>query len=107
VTDIIGIWINCPSADIADAIADALLKQRLVACSNRYAPISSRYYWEGGLEAGEEVPLLVKTRAAHFEAVEEVVRALHPFETPAIFAMGTLRTTRDYADWVCAETRAP
>jgi periplasmic divalent cation tolerance protein len=104
-TEIIGIWINCPSIDIADEIANALLKKRLVACSNRYPAISSRYHWEGKLETAEEVPLLLKTSKANFDAVEEVVRSIHPFVTPAIFAVAIVRTTRDYAEWVHGETR--
>lgn len=106
-TAFVGIWINCPSVEVADAIADALLEARLVACSNRHAPITSRYWWEGRLATGEEIPLLVKTRKANFDAVAAEVRKLHPYRTPSICAVELLRVNDAYADWLLNETQQP
>lgn len=61
---IIDILVNCPSIRTADAISTALIEQRLVACSNRYPPIQSAYFWKDQVEQEEEHPLLLKTQAA-------------------------------------------
>ena len=99
-----GIWINCPDGAVADAIAADLLARRLVACANRYPEIASRYHWKGQVEGATEVPLLLKTRAELFDAVAAAVRALHPYETPAVYAVEVVAATEEYRDWVLAET---
>ena len=103
---LIDVWINCPDAETADRIADAAIARRLVACTNRFAPIESAWHWEGAVERGAEVPLLLKTTAARFDAVATLARSLHPFEVPAITAVEIAHATRDYADWIRAETAA-
>ncbi|WP_161556156.1 divalent-cation tolerance protein CutA [Mangrovicoccus ximenensis] len=104
---IVEIWINCPSEDAADQLARGLMEQRLVACSNRYPRISSRYFWKGEVVEAEEVPLLVKTRKALFAEAAAAAAALHPYETPAILCLDVAAANQDYIDWIFAETKAP
>ena len=47
-----------------------------------------------------EYRLLVKTTAARYDAVEAAIRALHPYELPAIYAVPTERAFAPYAAWV-------
>lgn len=105
--EIVEVWINCPTAAVADRIADALIEARLVACANRYPPIESRYRWQGRVETEAEVPLLLKTRATLGDAVEAAARALHPYETPSILRRRIDGANADYARWIHAETTAP
>lgn len=104
--ELIDITVNCPSEDIADAIADALIEARLIACANRQAPVQSRYFWNGRVEAAQEVPLLLHTRRELFDAVVGMVRRHHPDETPSILAVKIEAANQDYADWLMAETAA-
>lgn len=104
---IIDVWINCPSGDVAGEISEALVAERLAACTNTFAPIQSAFHWKGGVERETEVPLLVKTRAELFDAVSERVAALHPYETPGIMALEIRHVNRDYLEWVYEETAAP
>jgi len=103
----IDIWVNCPDRETAEKIADACIGAKLAACANIFAPIASRYRWKGAVEMTEEVPLLLKTRAEHFDAVCEAVRALHPYEVPSITAIQMCNIDQAYADWLRAETREP
>lgn len=103
---IIDILVNCPSTQTADAISAALIEQRLVACSNRYPPIQSAYHWKGKLEHEEEHPLLLKTRAALAQPVEDAIRALHPYDVPPIIRI-PVDANADYEAWVYDETREP
>ena len=102
----IAILTNCPDTESADAIADALISSRLVACANRYAPIASRFHWNGAVEEETEHPLLLKTRAELGDAVEQEIRRLHPYETPAILRIA-MDANADYRAWIDDETRAP
>ena len=103
---IIDIWVNCPDENVAGGIANALIGERLVACANVFASIHSAYRWRGEIEKETEVPLVLKTRADHFEAVCKKVRELHPYETPSIIALKIDFVDPDYAQWVLDETRA-
>ncbi len=78
------VCVACPDAATAREIADFLLARRLVACAQLSAPVESRFRWQGSLETAREVVLLVKTRSPLFGEVASAIRALHPYETPAI-----------------------
>lgn len=104
---IIDIWINCPTAEVAEQIAESLLEDRLIACSNTFPAISSAFHWKGGIDREGEVPLLVKTRQELFAAVAARVRELHPYETPSTTGLLVDLVDEDYRRWVYEETRAP
>lgn len=94
---------NCPDADTADRIAEALIGARLAACANRYAPIVSLYHWQGRVEKGAEVPLLIKTRADLAERAAAEVRRLHPYDVPPILRI-PVEANADFLDWIGDET---
>lgn len=101
----VDIWINCPDRAAAERIADAAIGDRLAACANILPPISSIYRWKGAVERADEIPLLLKARTADFDAVADLVRAIHPYETPSIVATELAAIDKGYADWLAAETR--
>ncbi len=51
----------CPDAATADALARALVEERLAACASALPGMRSTYRWQGALEQADEVLLLVKT----------------------------------------------
>ena len=97
---------NLPDAESARALATKLVEQRLAACANILSPCLSIYRWEGRLEEAEEVPLLIKTSAARYAALEEAIRAYHPYELPEIVAVRIEKGLPDYLAWVAASTAA-
>lgn len=99
------IRINCPDAATATAIARAAVDARLAACANIAPPIRSVYRWEGRIEEGVEVPLLLKTIPGHFVALERLVADHHPDDVPAILAIRVERTTEAFGAWLARETR--
>lgn len=104
---LIDVWINCPSRDVAREISEALVSERLAACTNTFADIQSAFHWKGSVERETEVPLLVKTRGDLFDAVCRRVEALHPYETPGIMALDVKYVNQAYKDWVMQETGTP
>jgi len=104
---IVDIWINCPTVEAADTIAERLIEARLVACANLYEPVRSAYHWNGGVERETEHPLLVKTRDELGDLVEAAGRTMHPYEVPAIIRVAIDSVNADYLAWVYAETRDP
>lgn len=93
-----------PDEESARRLAAQLVEQRVAACVNILAPCRSVYRWQGRVEEAEEVPLLVKTTAARYAALEEAIRAHHPYELPEIVAVRIDRGLPDYLAWVAEET---
>lgn len=95
---------NLPDETGARALAKRLLDDRLAACVNILAPCASVYRWQGKVEEAHEVPVLIKTTAVRYAALEEAIRAAHPYELPEIIAVPVGHGLPAYLDWVAAET---
>ena len=95
---------NLPDRAAAERIADLLVEQRLAACVNVLAPCRSVYRWKGAVQRDEEHPMLIKTTSERYRALEEALRAAHPYELPEIVALPVERGLPAYLDWVAAET---
>ena len=97
---------NLPDRAAAERLADMLVAKNLAACVNLLAPCRSVYRWKGALQHDEEHPMLIKTTAERYGALEQALRAGHPYELPEIIAVPVERGLPAYLDWVAAETKA-
>ena len=97
---------NLPDRAAAERLADSLVEKRLAACVNILAPCLSVYRWKDAMQRDEEHPLLVKTTAERYAALEAAIRAGHPYELPEIIAVPIERGLPAYLDWVAAQTGA-
>ena len=97
--DCIAVITTVASRDDARRIAKALVERRLVACA-QISEIESLYHWDGALQDDREFRLLLKTVDTQYDAVEQAIRALHPYELPAIYALPIDRIDASYAQWV-------
>lgn len=93
-------YCTCPSAEVAEELARALVSERLAACVNILTGVRSVYRWGGQLETESEVLLLVKTRAARLDALIGRIEALHPYEVPEVIACPITAGNDNYLDWV-------
>jgi|MudIll2142460700_1097286.scaffolds.fasta_scaffold252952_2 periplasmic divalent cation tolerance protein len=99
-TDTLLVLSTCPDADTAQRLARALVEDRLAACVSIVGPVTSIYRWRGAVETAGEVLLLAKTRADRYAALEQALRAWHPYEVPEIVAVPVEQGLHDYLDWV-------
>jgi periplasmic divalent cation tolerance protein len=97
---------NLPDRAAAEKLAEALIDGRLAACVNILSPCRSVYRWQGEVQHDEEFPLLVKTTRERYAALEQAIRAAHPYELPEIIAVPVERGLPAYLDWVAQQTRA-
>jgi len=95
---------TCPDSASAEAIARALVDERLAACVNQLPGLRSTYRWQGQVEQAEEVLLLIKTTADRLDAMTARLRELHPYELPELIAVEVRTGLPAYLDWVAAET---
>lgn len=54
----------------------------------------------GKLECGAEVLLVLKTTTARVAALERVIIATHPYDTPEFLVLPIRRGSKRYLDWV-------
>ena len=104
--DAILVLTNTPDRAVATALAKALVDSRLAACVNIGGTIDSIYHWRGGIETATEVQVAIKTRSPLYSNVEDVIRKIHPYDTPEIIAIPIVAGDARYLAWLAAETRA-
>ena len=96
---------NLPDRASAEKLADALIEDRLAACVNILAPCRSVYRWKDAVQHDEEHPVLIKTTAERYPALEQAIRAGHPYELPEIIAVPIEHGLPQYLEWVASETK--
>src|SRR5574343_2026881 len=95
---------NCPDEETANRIALAVVEEKLAACVHILPRVQSIYRWQGAVESAVEVPLLIKTTAAAYPALEAAIRERHPYEVPEIIALPITAGLPAYVNWLAAET---
>ena len=98
---------NCPNNDVAQRLGRLLVEGKLAACVSILAPCRSIYVWQDKLCEDDEVPLLIKTTAAGYPAVEAMIRQHHPYELPEIVAVDIAQGLPAYLTWLDAQVCAP
>jgi periplasmic divalent cation tolerance protein len=99
------VLVTAPDLKTARALARAALEKRLIACANLIPRVESHYWWREKIEAGAEVLLVMKTTTGRLAALEKLIAARHPYETPEFVVLPISRGSRRYLDWVqeCVE----
>jgi periplasmic divalent cation tolerance protein len=100
------VYTTYPSIVEAERAGRALVERRLCACVNILPGMISYYWWDGAVERGEEVTMIVKTRASLADAVRAAVKHMHSYATPAILVIPIESVDPDYHAWIVAETEA-
>jgi periplasmic divalent cation tolerance protein len=100
------VYTTYPSIVEAEKAGRAIVERRLAACVNILPGMISHYWWEGVLERGEEVVMIIKTRATLAEDVRKAVKQMHSYTTPAILVIPLESVDQNYLTWIMAETEA-
>lgn len=96
------VLVTAPDLKTARALAKAALTAKLVACANLVPKLESHYWWQGKLESSAEVLIVFKTTRARLAALEKLVVAGHPYDTPEFIALPLAEGNRKYLDWLAA-----
>jgi len=94
-----------PDAQVADTIARQLVQSRAVACAQVSETLRSTYWWQGAMEHGDEVKLILKTTSVASQRAIELLRQSHPYTTPEITLRMMEWVEPSYLQWVIEETR--
>ena len=99
------VYTTYPSVVEAEQSGRALVEQRLCACVNILPGMVSLYWWQGKIDRGKEVVMIIKTRASLAEPVRAAVKQMHSYSTPAILVLPIEKLDPDYHAWIVAETQ--
>jgi periplasmic divalent cation tolerance protein len=86
--------------DAADALARALVEERLAACVNVVPGVKSTYRWEGKIEVDDEVMLVIKCVQGGLDSLLTRLEELHPYDVPEALALPVDGGSARYLNWV-------
>lgn len=104
-SDVVIVLTTGPTGEAGEALARTLVEERLAACVNLHAPMTSVYRWEGTVTTDRERQLVIKTTASRVGALRERLGQLHPYALPELLILAVDDGSAGYLDWVRAETR--
>lgn len=97
------ILVTAPNRKTARTLARAALEARLVACANLIPAVESHYWWLGKIEQSNEILIVFKTAKSKLDALEKLILAQHPYDTPEIIALPIATCTERYLRWIETE----
>ena len=100
------VFTTLPDAEMAGKLARSLVEARLAACVNILAACQSVYRWQGDVQQHGEIPIIIKTTAELYPALETAIRQQHPYAVPEIVALEVVQGLPEYLSWV-AESSGP
>lgn len=99
------IFWTCRSREEAKKIVYLLLEQHLIACASILPEVESIYRWEGKIEEGKEVKVILKTQSKLFDPICALIREKGSYEVPEISQLDAVKCNPQYLSWVMEETR--
>lgn len=99
------VLVTAPDLKTARRLASAALRARLVACANLVPKIESHYWWQGKIERGSEVLLILKTTKKCLAKLEKLIVTEHPYDTPEFIVMRLEDGNRRYLYWLDTSCR--
>jgi periplasmic divalent cation tolerance protein len=94
------VLVTAPDRKTARKLAKAALEARLIACANLAPSVESHYWWHGRVERGTEVLMVLKTTTARLAALEKLIVAKHPYDTPEFIVLALNSGNKRYLAWL-------
>jgi periplasmic divalent cation tolerance protein len=94
------VLVTTPDLKTARRLARAALAARLIACANLVPKIESHYRWQGKLERSAEVLMVMKTTQTRVAALEKLILAQHPYDTPEFVSLNLSGGAKKYLAWL-------
>jgi periplasmic divalent cation tolerance protein len=86
----------------ADAVdfATRLVEERLAACVNVNAGMTSVYRWEEGVARDHERQIVIKTTTHRLGNLRDRLRQLHPYDIPEFIVLSINDGSEAYLEWM-------
>lgn len=93
------VLVTAPNQRTARRLAQAALKARLIACANLVPRVESHYWWQGKLERGNEVLMILKATRRTLKELEKFILKLHPYDTAEFVVLPVRAGSERYLAW--------
>lgn len=103
-TEFVFVYSTFPDRQSAGDVAEALVREKLAACVNISALMTSVYEWQGQIQSEPEIAVWIKTRRSLVDAVIAAVRLLHPYEVPCFLTLPIDTGNEEYLAWARSQT---
>jgi len=97
------VLVTASGLEEGNKITAAILDKRLAACVNIVPKISSLFWWQGKIDAADEVLLIIKTRSSRIKDIIAEVKSIHSYSVPEVIALPVMAGNSDYLDWIAGE----
>jgi periplasmic divalent cation tolerance protein len=104
-SDYIQVVTTVAQKEEAQALAEAVLEQRLGACVQIVGPITSMYWWDDDIDKSTEFMCIIKSRQDKFKELEKAIKAVHSYDVPEIVALSFTTGSKDYLGWLDGELK--
>src|SRR5258705_4264809 len=94
------VLVTAPDLKTARKLAKACLDSHAAACVNIIPRLESHYWWQGKIEQGKELVLLIKTTRERLRDLEQRVLANHPYDTPEFVVPPIEAGNNRYPAWI-------
>jgi periplasmic divalent cation tolerance protein len=94
------VLVTAPDLKTGRTLAKAALQAHLIACANLVPKVESHYWWRGKIKCDAEVLLVFKTRKAKLAALEQLILARHPYDTPEFLVFPLSAGNQRYLNWL-------
>lgn len=99
-TSYVVVLVTAPNLKVARQLARVALEAQQVACVNLIPRLESHYRWKGKLERSAEVLMVIKTTRARLKALEQLILAKHPYDTPEFVVLDIADGNKRYLKWL-------
>ena len=94
------VLVTAPDLKTARILAKSALQAKLIACASLLPKIESHFWWQGKIKSASEVLLVLKTQKANLAALEKLILAKHPYDTPEFLVLPISAGSKRYLDWL-------
>lgn len=96
---------TAPDTPCAERLAHEALAAKLAACVTILPGATSFYVWQGKTEQAAEVQMLLKSDDAHQQALLDLLKIHHPYDTPELLVLPVKHGESEYLSWLSASLR--
>jgi periplasmic divalent cation tolerance protein len=104
-SNVVLVLTTVPSEVLGEELATILVNERLAACVNIGAPMTSIYRWQGSVERETERQLMIKTTADRVKPLQQRIKELHSYELPEFIVIDVSAGSDAYLNWVATESQ--
>lgn len=94
------VYHTCESIEQAKKLANALLKEKLIACATFFPGAFSMYPWGNQIETTKEVFLLLKTREDQIDILKQKIQEISTYDVPEILFIPVIDGHEPYLQWI-------